>query len=170
MKTRMLFVGMLVLAAGLTVGAAVQVSDKAVDPVCGMSVTKAGAKWTYDYKGATYYFCSEGCKTSFAKEPEKYLAKTAEAKPMGGGMGMMHGQEPAHMHGETADACPMILDGVERKVENTKDGVIITLTSKDPETVKKIQDRLAKMKDVPPGMKKTSESGEMCADCPMKKK
>ncbi len=73
---------------------------KAIDPVCKMTVTKDGAKWTYDYKGTTYYFCSEGCKTKFAKEPEKFLAELAvDAKE--GGMqahaGMMGGQMQGHM-------------------------------------------------------------------------
>ena len=51
--------------------------DKAVDPVCGMTVTKAKAAATYEYKGTTYYFCSASCKDAFAKEPEKYLAKSS---------------------------------------------------------------------------------------------
>ncbi len=51
-----------------------------------MSVTKSTAKYTTDYKGTTYYFCSEGCQTSFIKDPEKYLAKEAEGKPMAGMM------------------------------------------------------------------------------------
>ncbi|HEU5098595.1 MAG TPA: XdhC family protein, partial [Roseiflexaceae bacterium] len=45
----------------------------ATDPICGMSVTIAGAKYTYDYQGATYYFCCDGCKTTFRKAPEQYL-------------------------------------------------------------------------------------------------
>ena len=28
-----------------------------------------------EYKGKTYYFCSEDCKRDFLKEPEKYLKK-----------------------------------------------------------------------------------------------
>ena len=70
------------LAAVLAIGvfAQQQSADKAVDPVCGMTVVKASAKATFDYKGATYYFCSTGCKEAFAKEPEKYL-KAKQAKP-----------------------------------------------------------------------------------------
>lgn len=49
-------------------------SGSAIDPVCGMSVTIAGAKYTYDYEGTTYYFCCPGCKTTFRKAPEQYLA------------------------------------------------------------------------------------------------
>jgi len=77
--------------------------DTAVDPVCGMTVVKANAKATFDYKGATYYFCSTGCKDAFAKEPEKYLAAKPDAKPaMAGPMGgMMHG-----MHQSATAAAP----------------------------------------------------------------
>ena len=57
-----------------------QNADTAKDPVCGMSVKKDGAKFTYDYKGTTYYFCSEGCKTEFAKNPDKYLQVADTAK------------------------------------------------------------------------------------------
>jgi len=45
-----------------------------VDPVCGMQVTAGGAAGNFDYQGTTYYFCSPGCKRSFEREPEKYLA------------------------------------------------------------------------------------------------
>ena len=99
-KNFRLFALMGALAVILAVGLAAQqkAAEKAVDPVCGMSVVKAEAKATFDYKGTTYYFCSTSCKEKFAKEPEKYLkaqaAKKAEAKtpaPMAGmgQMGMM---------------------------------------------------------------------------------
>ncbi len=59
-------------------------SDTAVDPVCGMTVNKAAAKATFEYKGSTYYFCNQGCKDAFAKDPEKYLQKKSESqKPAG---------------------------------------------------------------------------------------
>jgi YHS domain-containing protein len=46
----------------------------AIDPVCKMEVDEEHAAATYDYKGQTYYFCAPGCKTTFEKDPEKYLA------------------------------------------------------------------------------------------------
>jgi xanthine dehydrogenase accessory factor len=52
-----------------------QAAAEAIDPVCGMTVEIATARWTYDYAGQTYYFCAPGCKRSFAKEPQKYLAQ-----------------------------------------------------------------------------------------------
>lgn len=43
------------------------------DPVCGMTVEEATAKWKWDYKGTTYYFCGKGCMVAFQKDPEKFL-------------------------------------------------------------------------------------------------
>jgi YHS domain-containing protein len=48
------------------------------DPVCGMEVDPKTAGGKSDYKGQTYYFCSQGCKKAFEKEPEKYV--NAEAR------------------------------------------------------------------------------------------
>jgi Cu+-exporting ATPase len=47
----------------------------AIDPVCGMSVDPASAKHIADYKGVTYYFCCNGCRSKFTGDPEKYLHK-----------------------------------------------------------------------------------------------
>ena len=47
--------------------------DTVVDPVCGMKIKKSEAKATYEYNGNTYYFCMEGCKEKFVKEPAKYV-------------------------------------------------------------------------------------------------
>jgi uncharacterized membrane protein YraQ (UPF0718 family)/YHS domain-containing protein len=44
------------------------------DPVCGMSVDPATATEHTEHEGATYYFCSAGCKESFDKDPAKYIA------------------------------------------------------------------------------------------------
>jgi YHS domain-containing protein len=50
----------------------------AKDPICGMDVDEkraAAAGRTSEYKGTTYYFCSDGCKKDFDKEPGKFAAK-----------------------------------------------------------------------------------------------
>jgi xanthine dehydrogenase accessory factor len=51
--------------------------EVAIDPVCGMGVEIATARYSCDYKGITYYFCGEGCKESFVQNPQQYL----EPKP-----------------------------------------------------------------------------------------
>jgi uncharacterized membrane protein YraQ (UPF0718 family)/YHS domain-containing protein len=50
-----------------------EMSTLAIDPVCHMSVdtTKPGPRSVHD--GKTYYFCSQGCKESFDRDPAKYL-------------------------------------------------------------------------------------------------
>lgn len=180
----LLALAFIVVLAGI---AQQKAEDTAKDPVCGMSVKIAGAKYTYDYKGTTYYFCSESCQDAFSKEPDKYLAKKDVTKPMGQGMPMgggMHGQQMQMKAGEkmggAMENCPMMMKDLEKKFENTKDGVVITLTSKNPETVKKIQEHAAMMKEGKcPMMGKggdaaktgTGEEGcPMAKDCPMKKK
>ena len=48
------------------------------DPVCGMDIDPATAAGKSEYKGQTYYFCSQGCKRAFDKEPEKYVGANAQ--------------------------------------------------------------------------------------------
>lgn len=43
-----------------------------MDLVCGMELSKEGVKFTSEYRGKPYYFCSRGCKTHFDNDPEKY--------------------------------------------------------------------------------------------------
>lgn len=59
----------------------------AKDPVCGMEVDEKKATATVTHKGTTYYFCSQGCKTTFQKAPEKY----AESQKAGGKGGSTSG-------------------------------------------------------------------------------
>ncbi|MFC1788327.1 YHS domain-containing protein [Thermodesulfobacteriota bacterium] len=43
------------------------------DPVCSMDINPKSAHPVYEYKGRTYYFCAENCRSAFSKNPEKYL-------------------------------------------------------------------------------------------------
>ena len=45
----------------------------AIDPVCGMEVEIATARWTSDHDGRTVYFCAPGCKRHFDRDPAAYL-------------------------------------------------------------------------------------------------
>lgn len=47
----------------------------AKDPVCGMQVDEKKPAATSSYKGTTYYFCAQACKTTFDKGPEKFIEK-----------------------------------------------------------------------------------------------
>jgi Cu+-exporting ATPase len=43
------------------------------DPVCGMSVDPATAKHKAEHGGATYHFCSAGCRENFVAEPMRFV-------------------------------------------------------------------------------------------------
>ena len=53
----------------------------ATDPVCGMTVdVHARQADLRRMRGHTYYFCSEGCRTKFAAEPERYPRQDAASR------------------------------------------------------------------------------------------
>lgn len=61
------------MESGATTGA----EGTALDPVCGMEISKSLAVAEVEYQGKTYYFCMEGEKASFLKAPGKYLKEQA---------------------------------------------------------------------------------------------
>ena len=48
-----------------------------VNPVCGMVVDRAKAVHVVDYEGARFYFCCDGCKVEFERDPARYAAVQA---------------------------------------------------------------------------------------------
>lgn len=74
-----LAVSFVVVLAGI---AQQQTEETVTCAVGGEVIKKSEAKVTYEYEGKTYYFCCEGCKEKFIKEPEKYIQKKAEMKEM----------------------------------------------------------------------------------------
>jgi len=51
----------------------------AEDPVCHMRVDPQTARHRVDFEGLTYYFCNASCKTSFEKDPGRYLGQEVRA-------------------------------------------------------------------------------------------
>ncbi|MGB6864611.1 MAG: YHS domain-containing protein [Candidatus Aminicenantaceae bacterium] len=49
-------------------------------PVSGKEFTKSDATPEYEYEGKTYYFCCEGCKDAFIKDPAKYIGNDVDAE------------------------------------------------------------------------------------------
>ncbi|ULL01254.1 heavy metal translocating P-type ATPase [Bradyrhizobium sp. I71] len=56
-------------------------ATKVKDPVCGMTVDPATSKHHFTHHGETFHFCSAGCRTKFAADPAKYLAKEKAPEP-----------------------------------------------------------------------------------------
>jgi xanthine dehydrogenase accessory factor len=70
------------MRSGMTPGTTEGASDpdpvaalalEAIDPVCGMTVTIAGARHQTAYDGKIWYFCCSGCKARFEADPMPYL-------------------------------------------------------------------------------------------------
>ncbi len=59
-------------------------SSKDKDPVCGMDVNPATARYKTLHNGKEYFFCSAGCLAKFQTNPEKTLA--SPPKPMASGL------------------------------------------------------------------------------------
>ena len=55
---------------------------EALDPVCGMTVDPSKA-YSVRHGGAEYYFCCEGCRSTFAANPEKYVHDGSSASAHG---------------------------------------------------------------------------------------
>jgi Cu+-exporting ATPase len=52
-----------------------QTAATVIDPVCGMTVDPAKSPHRHVHHRQTYHFCSNGCRTKFAADPQKYLEK-----------------------------------------------------------------------------------------------
>ncbi|MEO8935394.1 MAG: heavy metal translocating P-type ATPase [Burkholderiaceae bacterium] len=59
----------------------VPVDKPHIDPVCGMRAATNPDK-AYAFRDTTYYFCSQGCRTKFAGDPEHYLAHPPQPRAM----------------------------------------------------------------------------------------
>ena len=83
------------------------------DPVCGMTVTAQSAH-AHTHAGHSYYFCSAGCKTKFAADPQKYLAPPASTQeaPVAGTVYTcpMHPDEVRQDHPGSCPHCGMALE------------------------------------------------------------
>lgn len=52
------------------------ISQYYINPVCGIPVDKNNPKYIIEYQGEKVYFCCDGCKESFEKDPAKYMTTT----------------------------------------------------------------------------------------------
>ena len=51
--------------------------EKAVDPVCGMTIAAQGAKSAV-HKGHVYYFCAGSCRDKFEATPTSYAQPSSQ--------------------------------------------------------------------------------------------
>ena len=86
-------------ASGAAIATASPEPGKAIDPVCGMSVTIDGAKHVFEWDGATHYFCNPKCKERFSSDPQRYLDPEIRAAA--------EAAEAADVPAGTVYGCPM---------------------------------------------------------------
>jgi len=92
----------------------------AKDPVCGMFVDPATAKYRHTHEGNDVFFCSARCQEKFIADPAKYVAAGAA------GSGGQH--ESGHGHADTAASrakdpvCGMDVDPHTAKYRHTYEG------------------------------------------------
>ncbi len=67
------------------------------DPVCGMTTDSPESYISHEYRGKTFYFCSEHCLEKFKADPEKYLTEADEAAK----------SEASDDDGSEVHTCPM---------------------------------------------------------------
>jgi xanthine dehydrogenase accessory factor len=60
-------------AGSLEPGTVAEARHEEIDPVCGMTVDVADARFRTVHENLTYYFCSAACLESFRGDPAKYL-------------------------------------------------------------------------------------------------
>src|SRR5690349_8780620 len=70
--------------------------ELAIDPVCGMKVKVATAKYVARHDGHTHYFCNPKCLAKFEAEPDRYLKPAAKPPEL-----------PPEMPAGTIFTCPM---------------------------------------------------------------
>ena len=107
----------------------------AKDPVCGMSVDPATAKWKSEYRGQTIFFCNPSCKAKFDANPEQYAAKLSE-EPGVGSFAALHpsGVSPAHDDTSTQDSGLRTQDS-QSAIRNPQSAIEYTCPM-DPEIVR----------------------------------
>lgn len=85
------------------------------DPVCDMSVDAAIAKYTHEYEGKKYYFCSAHCLEKFQLSPQSYLDKAAAPKQPAVAPQRQHPEVRTPGDDARTYVCPMCPEVHERK-------------------------------------------------------
>jgi P-type Cu+ transporter len=83
------------------------ITEKILDPVCGMTVVPERAAARVEHDGKEYFFCSKGCGAKFQQDPQRYFAAPGSSPIASGGLVTLG--DPAAMPPApgTTYICPM---------------------------------------------------------------
>ena len=76
------------------------------DPVCGMNVSPATARYTHEHAGKQYYFCCGKCLEKFSSSPDHYLNRPASSGLVMPGMPAATPAAPAQLPASFAPPNP----------------------------------------------------------------
>ena len=86
----------------------------ATDPVCGMTVNAASARYHARHNDEDYVFCSQHCMNNFKAEPARYLQQEASHSCCGGHGHKQQGQPETKASADGDYICPMC-EGVRQQ-------------------------------------------------------
>jgi Cu+-exporting ATPase len=100
------------------------VGATAIDPVCGMTVNPAMSHFRHSHRGHTEFFCSDGCRSKFAADPDKYCRGGAAERPSDATAEGTIFTCPMHPHVRQVGpgSCPICGMALEAEAGGTGDG------------------------------------------------
>ena len=84
------------------------------DPVCGMDVNPATARFKTLHHGKEYFFCCAGCQAKFQANPEKILSSPPKPMTMGSGLVSIGGPAAVAKTGVPDTNTPWTGEGARR--------------------------------------------------------
>jgi Cu+-exporting ATPase len=102
----------------------------AIDPVCGMKVTRETAKHRFAYRGQDYFFCGARCRERFEAEPEKFLTpkQPEPAAPAGTIYTCPMHPEVRQVGPGSCPICGMALEPEQISLDDAPDPELIDMT------------------------------------------
>src|SRR5216683_6199963 len=107
--------------------AATATTSEATDPVCGMKVSIATAKWAAEHGGKRWHFCCQSCQKKFEADPAKYEgSQRAAPESEGRATPAATGEYTCPMHPEVVrdrpGNCPICGMALEPRIASLEEG------------------------------------------------
>jgi P-type Cu+ transporter len=96
--------------------------SNSVDPVCEMAVDPVKSPHSYSYRHRSYHFCSALCRTKFANDPQAYLKKEDQDRPVPPAGATYTCPMHPQIQRPSPGACPICGMALEPEVAGAGDG------------------------------------------------
>src|ERR1700674_4353537 len=99
----------------------VNAAERAIDPVCGMTVDKQTAAGSFEHDGKTYFFCSVHCLEVFRKDPARLNRAPQQPEPIAIGTGEYTCPMHPQIIRDRPGACPICGMALELRTATIED-------------------------------------------------